>query len=121
MTTTPPITDQAGRAQALVAFLLEDCPREAFTTELYALASSVVGYEAHLGPDGFYTRWFATPAARAAGVVRRAGGQFAVRRPVRSPRPQRPEAVHPLPPRTRHPQLLPQFLHKLLHTLTDSL
>ncbi|MDA8317793.1 MAG: hypothetical protein M0010_21900 [Actinomycetota bacterium] len=69
MTTTPPITDQAGRAQALVAFLLEDCPREAFTTEVRELASAVVGHEAHTGPDGFYARWFATPAARAAYVA----------------------------------------------------
>ncbi len=69
MTTTPPITDQAGRAQALVAFLLEDCPRGAFTTEVYELASSVVTDEAHTGPDGFYARWFATPAARAAYVA----------------------------------------------------
>ena len=69
MTTTPPITVQAGRAQALVAFLLEDCPRGAFTTEVYELASSVVTDEAHTGPDGFYARWFATPAARAAYVA----------------------------------------------------
>ena len=69
MTTTPPITDQAGRAPALVAFLLEDCPREAFTTEVYELASAVVGHEPRTGPDGFYARWFATPAARAAYVA----------------------------------------------------
>ncbi len=69
MTTTPLITDQAGRAHALVGFLLADCPREALTTEVYELASSTFGHDDSTGPDGFYTRWFATPAARAAYVA----------------------------------------------------
>ena len=69
MTTTPLITDQAGRAHALVGFLLADCPREALTTEVYELASSTFGHDDSTGPDGFYTRWFATPAARVAYVA----------------------------------------------------
>jgi hypothetical protein len=54
--------DKARFANALLAFVVQGCPRERFTKAVYNKLIHCFGHIAHFDRDGFYAVWFSSPA-----------------------------------------------------------